>query len=199
MVLFESCCLQTQRVGSSKILGKARKPDSIIGPGYCQHIYIVWPCSNKGIPNMTTQSTLPKPGVYRIIEYGVHGQPQVLSVDKDRNVTISGAGTLPTFEQEVCLAFWQSLWSFTYQSRPFSNSGGLKSGTARLPFSTVPIFGPRILFLTEAYLRQERRLCLGKITTFPPVHGILHMHPTYQDHSSLTCQSNTALVFPSIF
>ena len=85
----------------------------------------------------------------------------------------------------------------------FSNSGGLKSRTARSPFSTVPIFSPRVLLLMKANLRQESWLSLGQSMTFPVVYGILNLHFTYpyQDHSSLTCESDIVLVCPppSIF
>ena len=147
----------------------------------------------------TTLPELPVPGTYRIVQYGVQGQPQILTVNKDRNVTITAAGTVPERNQEVHLAFLQSLWFFTYQPQLFFNSGRLKSRGTRSPFNTLPIFAPRVLFLTKANLSQERRLSLGYLKTFPLVYGILNMHPTYQDHSGLTCQSNTALVFPSIF
>ena len=62
---------------------------------------------------------LPEPGVYRIIHYEIHGPPQVLTVDKNGNVTVSPAGTVPARDQEVRLAFWRSLWPFTYQPQPF--------------------------------------------------------------------------------
>ena len=81
---------------------------------------------HQGISNMTT---LPDPGVYHILHYGTHGHHQILTVDKNRNVTISAAGTAVASDQEVHLAFWQSLWSFTDQPQPFPiveawNQGG---------------------------------------------------------------------------
>ena len=54
-------------------------------------------------------TTLPRSGVYRIVQAGAHGQTQALTVDKDRNVTISAAGSVPESEQEVHVTFWQSL------------------------------------------------------------------------------------------
>ena len=55
-----------------------------------------------------THNHLPEPGVYRIIHYDFHGKPQVLTAQKDGNVTVFPAGTVPAFDQEVHLAFWQS-------------------------------------------------------------------------------------------
>ena len=52
---------------------------------------------------------LPEPGVYRIIHYDFHGKPLLLTPQKDGNVTVFPAGTVAAFEQEVHVAFWQSL------------------------------------------------------------------------------------------
>ena len=59
-------------------------------------------------------TTLPKPGVYRIVQSGDQGQPQILTIIQDGDVTISPAGSVSEKQQEVYLAFWQSLCSFTY-------------------------------------------------------------------------------------
>ena len=75
-------------------------------------------------------TTLPHPGLYRIVQYGVHGQPQILTVDKDRNVTVSAAGSVPEREQEVHLAFWQSMWSLYLPCIASHAEGGLEWGSA---------------------------------------------------------------------
>ena len=69
-------------------------------------VYIVWPSliilhPLRTLPNTNTM-TLP-PGIYRITQWGTHGQPQVLTVDSDENVTVASPSEAPDKAQEVTL------------------------------------------------------------------------------------------------